>query len=94
MFEFITILLGLAITVAIIMVARFAFRWALAQSKVMRMMKKSTRWYHRYQHAKCFLVYVDQDGIDFTVTECEAIHTRVQKEFWLAVAERENVRFW
>ena len=94
MFEFITVLLGLAITIAIILVTRFVIRWAIAQSKVMRLMRKATRWYGRWQTARCYMVFVDADGIDFTMEECEEIHTRVTQEFWAAVAERENVRFW
>ena len=94
MFEFITVLLGLAITVAIILVARFAFRWALAQWKVTRLMSKSTRWYHRWQHARCYMVFVDADGIDFDMGECEQIYNRIQKEFWMAVQKREEIRFW
>ena len=94
MFEFITVAIALLITVAIILVMRFAFRWALAQWRVSRLMRKATRWYHRWQHARCYMVYVDADGIDFTIEECECHHTRLQAEFWDAVAERENVRFW
>ena len=92
--EFITILLGVVVSVAIILMARLIVRWAIAQWKVSRLMRKANRWYHRYQHARCFLDYVDQDGIDFTTSECEEVYNRVQKEFWLAVQKREEIRFW
>jgi hypothetical protein len=94
MFEFITVALALVLTIAIILVARFAIRWAIAQWEVSRLMRKATRWYARWQHARCYMVFVDADGIDFSIEQCEAIHTRIQTEFWAAVAERENVRFW
>jgi hypothetical protein len=94
MFEFITVLLGLLTTIAIILVARFSFRWALAQWEVSKLMRKANRWYHRWQTARCYMVFVDADGIDFTISECEEIHTRIQAEFWAAVAKREDVRFW
>jgi len=94
MFEFITVALGLALTIAIILMARFSFRWALAQWEVSRLMRKSTRWYARWQHARCFMIYVDADGIDFDMSECEFHYNRIQNEFWLAVEKREEIRFW
>ena len=94
MFEFITVAIALLITVAIILVARFAIRWAIAQWEVSRLMRKSTRWYARWQVARCEMVFVDSDGIDFTMSECEEAYNRIQKEFWLAVEKREEIRFW
>ena len=92
--EFITILLGVVVSVAIILMARFIVRWAIAQWKVSRLMRKSTRWYHRWQFARSFMTFVDADGIDFDMSECEEVYNRVQKEFWLAVQKREEIRFW
>jgi hypothetical protein len=94
MFEFITVALALVATVAIILMARFAIRWAIAQWEVMQLMRKATRWYGRWQTARQYMVFVDADGVEFTIVECEEIHTRIQSQFWAAVAERENVRFW
>lgn len=94
MFEFITVGLGVGLAIAIILVARFAIRWAIAQWEVARLMRKSTRWYHRWQVARCEMVFVDADGIDFTIAECDAIYTRLTAEFWGAVEKREEIRFW